>query len=285
MDIKTAERLVQLRKQHGLSQEELAAKLGLSRQAVSKWERAEASPDTDNLILLSRLYGVSIDELLGVASSAPADGEAANADGGMKREATYGDDEDNIKVNIDADLSGSEDAPDEDTSGEDAPPTFMKALLRNFPYAVFVTFLYLLLGFVWDLWHPAWLLFVTIPLYSAFARWYCGNRSWRSAFPYALFVSIIYLAMGFIWDLWHPGWIVFLTIPIYASIVDWRRGDRKGSLWRRFPYAVAITVVYLLLGFVWDLWHPGWVIYLTIPIYSAIARSVDASRKMEENHE
>ena len=53
MNIEIANRLVQLRKQNHLSQEELAAKLGLSRQAVSKWERAEASPDTDNLILLA----------------------------------------------------------------------------------------------------------------------------------------------------------------------------------------------------------------------------------------
>ena len=64
MTIEIADRLVQLRKKHGLSQEELADKLGLSRQAVSKWERAEASPDTDNLICLAKLYGVSLDELL-----------------------------------------------------------------------------------------------------------------------------------------------------------------------------------------------------------------------------
>lgn len=42
----------------------MAAKIGISRQAVSKWERAEACPDTDNLILLARLYKVSLDELL-----------------------------------------------------------------------------------------------------------------------------------------------------------------------------------------------------------------------------
>lgn len=64
MNIEIANRLQQLRKQKGYSQEQFADELGISRQAVSKWERAEASPDTDNLILLARLYGVSLDELL-----------------------------------------------------------------------------------------------------------------------------------------------------------------------------------------------------------------------------
>jgi HTH-type transcriptional regulator/antitoxin HipB len=64
MNIKIADRLVELRKKNGLSQEQLADKLGLSRQAVAKWERAEASPDTDNLICLAKLYGVSLDDLL-----------------------------------------------------------------------------------------------------------------------------------------------------------------------------------------------------------------------------
>ena len=64
MNIKIANRLVELRKKNGLSQEQLAEQLGLSRQAVSKWERAEASPDTDNLICLAKIYGISLDELL-----------------------------------------------------------------------------------------------------------------------------------------------------------------------------------------------------------------------------
>ncbi|MCH5192488.1 MAG: helix-turn-helix domain-containing protein [Oscillospiraceae bacterium] len=64
MNVEIANRLQQLRKKNELSQEELAEKIGVSRQAVSKWERAEASPDTDNLILLSKLYKVSLDELL-----------------------------------------------------------------------------------------------------------------------------------------------------------------------------------------------------------------------------
>ena len=64
MNIETANRLYELRKQQGLSQEELAEKLGVSRQAVSKWERSEASPDTDNLIALAKIYGLTLDELV-----------------------------------------------------------------------------------------------------------------------------------------------------------------------------------------------------------------------------
>lgn len=64
MNIETATRLYEYRKAHGYSQEELAAKIGVSRQAISKWERSESSPDTDNLIALAQLYGVSLDTLL-----------------------------------------------------------------------------------------------------------------------------------------------------------------------------------------------------------------------------
>lgn len=68
MNVEIANRLQQLRKNNNLSQEELAEKIGVSRQAVSKWERAEASPDTENLILLSKLYRMSLDELVNTNS-------------------------------------------------------------------------------------------------------------------------------------------------------------------------------------------------------------------------
>lgn len=89
MDLAMAQRLVDRRKAAGLSQEALAAQLGVSRQAVSKWERSESSPDTDNLIALAALYGVSLDELLyGEAmdstDDSQADDEAQNSNAGTK---------------------------------------------------------------------------------------------------------------------------------------------------------------------------------------------------------
>lgn len=57
-------RLQELRLRHGMSQDALADKLGVSRQAVSKWERDEATPDLDKIIKLSELYGISLDALL-----------------------------------------------------------------------------------------------------------------------------------------------------------------------------------------------------------------------------
>lgn len=81
MDLAMAQRLVDRRKAVGLSQEALAAQLDVSRQAVSKWERSESSPDTDNLIALAALYDVSLDELLYGEAANDADGlEDGSAD-------------------------------------------------------------------------------------------------------------------------------------------------------------------------------------------------------------
>lgn len=59
-----ADRIQQLRKQNGLSQEQLADKLHVSRQAVSKWESAQSQPDLDKILAMSELFRVSTDYLL-----------------------------------------------------------------------------------------------------------------------------------------------------------------------------------------------------------------------------
>lgn len=58
------EKLQELRKARGWSQEELAGQIHVSRQALSKWESGGAVPDTENIIALSRLFGVTTDYLL-----------------------------------------------------------------------------------------------------------------------------------------------------------------------------------------------------------------------------
>lgn len=137
MNLTIANRLVELRQSLGLSQEALAASLGVSRQAVSKWERAEASPDTDNLIALANLYNISLDALLLGREAPPSPSDAFTA-------------------GLEADEERAE------------RRRRKKALLR-FPYPVFITLCYLWLGFGFHLWHPAWLIFLTIPLYYGMA--------------------------------------------------------------------------------------------------------------------
>ena len=59
-----AEKLKKARENAGFSQMDIAEKLNISRQAISKWENGWTSPDIDNLIILSDLYHISLDELL-----------------------------------------------------------------------------------------------------------------------------------------------------------------------------------------------------------------------------
>ncbi len=72
-----ADRIQQLRRERGFSQEQLAEKLHVSRQAVSKWESAQAQPDLDKIIALSELFHVTTDYLLkGSQGTLPETGPA-----------------------------------------------------------------------------------------------------------------------------------------------------------------------------------------------------------------
>ena len=59
-----AQRLQEVRRRSGLTQEQFAERLCVSRQAVSKWETGTADPSTSNLLALAKLFGVSAEELL-----------------------------------------------------------------------------------------------------------------------------------------------------------------------------------------------------------------------------
>lgn len=58
------EKLIELRKSKGLSQDELGERLGVSRQTISKWELAQSYPDFQRLVLLSDYFGLSLDALV-----------------------------------------------------------------------------------------------------------------------------------------------------------------------------------------------------------------------------
>jgi Predicted transcriptional regulators len=143
MNIEIANRLVTLRKKNGLSQEELADRIGISRQAVSKWERAESSPDTDNLIALARLYNVSLDELL-EASDESLENENFARQTQQRQE--------NTATSFANECKGE------------------KGKWNSFPYPIIVTIIYLIIGFAFGWWHPGWILFVTIPVYYIIAE-------------------------------------------------------------------------------------------------------------------
>ncbi len=233
MNIEMANRLVQLRRKNGFSQEELAARLGISRQAVSKWERAEASPDTDNLIALARLYGVSLDELLFAAGETEGDASAPT-DRPPPEEVYIGLDRIHVvdggeRVDIGQDGIYVQEGPGGDEVQIDAGGVRVNG-------------------------QPLW-----------------SRQNFWHAFPYPVLTVIVFLLLGFLGGWWHPGWIVFLTIPVYYMIVE--AAEKKKPLLDG-AYPVLMAIVYLLLGFCGGWWHPGWIVFLTIPLYYGISHTL-----------
>lgn len=202
MNIEIANRLVQLRKENGLSQEALAAKLGISRQAISKWERAEASPDTDNLMALAELYGMSLDALLNTAN------DQYVLDGGGETET----------------------AEAEKKAKKEKTELQKKAIkMFKFPFPLFVVLIFLAFGFAANLWHPAWLVFLLIPIYYHLAGALCvtNKKARLLAMPVPEVALLVYMCFGILANLWSPTWIVFLVIPLYYWLVaSFYKGDK-----------------------------------------------------------
>ena len=244
MTIEIADRLVKLRKKYGYSQEELADKLGLSRQAVSKWERAEASPDTDNLICLAKLYGVSLDELL--ATDEDIDTIVEEQVKEEKKESsgpetTVNKGHDRIVVNDDGvvvqDKKGKKITINDDgVTCYDADGNITKKVPKKMDKGMAVigcvegvlmllaVVAFLLLGLLANLWGSAWIVFFVPEICCSIARAiYKGdarkvNIPFASAFAFFFVCMFLHDTMG-IPQLWNPMWVVFLAVPIYYSIV------------------------------------------------------------------
>lgn len=277
MNLEIATRLVGLRKANKLSQEALAEKLGISRQAVSKWERAEASPDTDNLIALAKLYHVSLDELLkineeeerdsaggvdvgtdGIAGGSTASAGMRGAEGEVLPADTR---EAGESITEQAAGSCREGGQEGTGGGEDDVYIGLKGIhvKSHSGEEVHIDRRGI---HVRDMKSD-----VHIGGNGVFVN---GEKVRSVEIPLGVLAIIIYIVIGFCFDLWHPGWLLFILIPIISSLVD-AVCKRDASL---FQYPVFAFGIFLYAGIVHTLWHPAWVVFLTIPIFYFLTGAV-----------
>lgn len=322
MNIEIANRLVNLRKENNLSQEALAEKIGISRQAVSKWERAEASPDTDNLILLSRLYGVSLDELLKTDDEIPMP-EADEAAGSQSEaDSNSGIDGDSVKT------AGNSTSYDSSTSNggrqnyvnigrdgihvqsEDGDEVHINwsgiHVRENGGSSANVGWNGIHVfedgendGYWknkegasnsnrWDGIHLGddWKDTIWTANSTAKNGMY-EEREPKVEFPTGALVSIGifigYLLLGIFYHEWLRGLVFFLLIPVFTTIVE--AINRRDIT--RFAYPVLVTFIFLVLGVFYGNWM-GWIAFLTIPIYYVLAnyfKSLARHRKWKKQKE
>ena len=238
MNIKTANRLCELRKAHNLSQEELAEKLGVSRQAVSKWERSESSPDTDNLIQLAALYNISLDELLNGKEAMSLIEDSPK----VEEENNVVEISEHIKVIIKGnDAKVIYDDQDEEvlslkeTLKWNEKIKVVENAVMSFSGVLFPA-LYVLLGVLFNGWAYYWFLFILIPVPTEIVKM-IGRKN-ISYLPLEIIVAATYCALGMNFNLWHPLWVIFFLIPCFRvlnSVLSKKRNSfrLKGS---RYQY-------------------------------------------------
>ncbi len=201
------ERIVVLRKGLNLSQEALAEQLGVSRQAISKWERGETSPDIQNLSALADVFGMTVDELI--------HDEAANSPTKTK------------------------------LVGMDLRKSAEKLIIIAVAIFIISAFSFTSLPFNGKTNLLIFGLLITLGVLMCikagfmFERFYMLNKNQmeynveaegptrqykrrRDAVGtvVALLCVIVYLFISFVYGLWHPGWLIFLLIPIVYAVFD-----------------------------------------------------------------
>ena len=300
MDLAMAQRLVDRRKAAGLSQEALAAQLGVSRQAVSKWERSESSPDTDNLIALAALYGVSLDELLYGEATDDADG--SQGDGTAQDSDTDSDNSDGVEEAEDsAEDTNCDDNPLVDISlargihvvdpgkGEEVHVGWNGIHVTNErkgeevhvgPGGVHVDTLeddghsvhtnadgtVTVDGETFSSWKEA---HDKLDHHGKHFRTGLG-RAWNK-FPFPAVVTLAYLVLGIVYGTWGMGLFLVFLIPVYYALGDFI--DRRHlSKLVDFVYSHGAIAWFLYMWLCLGRPHPAWVILITIPFVKALMR-------------
>ncbi len=292
MDLAMAQRLVDRRKAAGLSQEALAAQLGVSRQAVSKWERSESSPDTDNLIALAALYGVSLDELLyGEAASdadGSEDGSTETVDEAKEAEdsAEHADCSDKPLVDISLargihviDPNKGEEVHvgwngihvTNERKGEEVhvgPDGVHVDTLEDDGHSVHtnddgtVT----IDGETFSSWKEA---HDKLDHHGKHFHTKVG-RTWNK-FPFPALVALAYLVLGIVYGTWVTGLFLVFLIPVYYALGDFI-DQRHLSKLIDVVYSVSAEAWFLYMCLCLEQPHPAWVILITIPVVKALMR-------------
>ena len=161
-------------------------------------ETAEAQPDISNLSALSKLYGITIDELIN-----------GKAEQDEVQPTPFSDTEESLEDDT---------AAEEKTADENTATNTKSSVYIGIPVALIVTIVYLVMGYCRNLWHPGWIIFFLVPILNGLISSIINRR--MKDFPYPVAVAAVYLVMGFCWNLWHPGWVVFLTIPMYYGLIS-----------------------------------------------------------------
>jgi len=142
-----------LRKQSGMSQEQLAERITVSRQAISKWELGESLPDIDNVIQISRVFDVSTDYLLKQGASVYTANEPTAESRGNGNPAHSHQASQISEIFCDDDDIFDEDEEEEKLTYSEYTEEILWSI---------AVIIYLILGFTFNLWHPGWIIFLVI---------------------------------------------------------------------------------------------------------------------------
>ncbi len=95
----------------------------------------------------------------------------------------------------------------------------------------------------------------------------------------SLIAAAVFLLIGFTRHVWHPTWLVFLAIPIASTLTDIIIKKKGASGAVTGAVSLLATVVFLVLGFQYGLWHPGWLVFFAIPIADLLMKIFTKARQ------
>ncbi|MGN8912826.1 helix-turn-helix domain-containing protein [Anaerofustis butyriciformans] len=277
--------LQNLRKKHNLSQEQLAEKLEVSRQAVSKWENGSSYPEMDKLIMLSELFNIDIDMLI----KGNLDTEN-NEEGRELYEKMYNKFTKMITLGVVLILLGVT-----FMASFDGGITFSN--LSSLPVVVFLSllavsvFLFVYYGISWGNFteeHPYFEDFYTKDEKRRFNKLFAGMISFG---VFLILLGIIVVVIGEevlqLGEDYPPIITVFLLLVTIAVGIfvyfgmqkakyniseynkEYNKENESYKLSKKEIFSDKIqaiimliaTIIFLLIGFIFGLWHPGWVVF------------------------